>query len=195
MVNRVDTGVTDSLDNPNATCRSNVQESLELNLNKAVFQWNSSESDDRPLPIRFPWSESQIAIINAAYYVGYVPAIIPGTIITNRLGFFNYIALMLFSTCLLTGTFPTITCLMDIYGAVISRLLLGVVHGPATAAISGSWCYYWCLRKDITTTNSIFLIGFTLGTFTGGCVGGILLTVGYHWPTMYVLDKSLKNLT
>lgn len=192
MVQRTDTDIEDSW-NVNATCYANRQETVEyeeLNIDIALFEMNTSTTS-RQLPTRFPWTEGQISLINAAYFVGYVPAIVPGVIIAGRMGFYNYIAVMLFATCFLLATFPAVTSLMGLYGAGISRLLLGAIHAPATSVVSGQW-YYWCLRSDITTTNSIWQIGGAIGMITVGGLGGTLLTVGYHWPSMYELLFLVK---
>jgi hypothetical protein len=74
--------------------------------------------------------------------VGYVPAIMPGTILGEKISYFNYISLTLFATTLLTLTFPIITMTFGFYGAIASRIVLGIIHGPASSIISGLW-YYW----------------------------------------------------
>jgi len=50
-----------------------------------------------------------MGMVNSAYFIGYVPMMIPGTILVNRIGLYNYLSFLLLSTCLLTATFPWIT--------------------------------------------------------------------------------------
>ena len=189
MVDRKDTNVEDRLANSNVTCYSNIQEPVKdmtIDIDITVIE-NSSAPSSSSLsqPKRFDWTESEISIINVAYFVGYVPAIVPGTVLASRMGFYNYLTVMMCSTCFLIGTFPIVTIKTKAYGAVVSRVLLGAIQAPATAVVSGSW-YYWCLCSEITTTNSIWQIGGTTGMITVGAVAGTLLTVGCYWPSMCV---------
>lgn len=183
MIGRKDTLVEDSKSNPNATCHIEELHEPELDISIHI---NSSLPDSKNSEIsglKFNWDEGQVGTLNAAYYFGYVPSMMPGTVIGARIGYYNYVAAMLFITSLFIVSFPLVTCTFGFYGAVISRILLGVVHGPTTSIICGTW-YYWCLVSELTTLSAVYQVGAGLGIVVVSGVGGTILNMGYRWPTM-----------
>jgi len=164
MLQRNDTSLANTVDLEKAACYIPSENSLieySLNVSAEIEYSNLSlETEIISSPIddtkRFMWSEGIMGMVNIAYFFGYVPMIIPGTVLANHMGFYNYISFLLLSTSLLTATFPVITIAFGAYGAGVSRLILGAIHGPVTSMISGSW-YYWSLRCELTKTP--FFIG------------------------------------
>ena len=68
--------------------------------------------------IKFNWSEKTVGLINSAFYIGYVPMIVPMTIVGQKIGFYNFINFAIFGNILTTGFFPTITIRFGATGAI-----------------------------------------------------------------------------
>lgn len=177
MVVRSDIQDPDVKNVENSTCAQ-----PKITTNDILPEITSNETVTKDLV--YDWDEGKIGLLNAAYYVGYVPAIMPGTILGEKISYFNYISLTLFATTLLTLTFPIITMTFGFYGAIASRIVLGIIHGPASSIISGLW-YYWCLKEELTTISSIYQFGCGGGMLAGSVAGSYLLSMGFRWPIIF----------
>jgi len=81
-------------------------------------------------------------------------------------------------------TFPWITISFGAYGAGINRILLGILHGPCTSVISGSW-YFWSLRSELTKLSAIYQLGTGIGMISAGVIAGAMLAWAYHWQHVF----------
>ena len=81
-----------------------------------VIQENKTE--EKKESTKFDWSEKTVGLINSAFYIGYVPSIVPMTIVGQKIGFFNFINFAILGTILTTGLFPAVTIKFGATGAV-----------------------------------------------------------------------------
>lgn len=122
MIERNDTEIT-NLNYEQSYCEGRNLSVLTVQETEIIYNEPISENDN----LKFDWDEGKIGLLTAAYYFGYVPSIMPGTIIGEKIGFFNYVGTVLFATSILTLSFPVITTTFGFWGAMISRILMGKV--------------------------------------------------------------------
>ena len=90
--------------------------SLEIKSRFKVFEETPTEKPNEW--IKFNWSEKIVGLINSAFYIGYVPMIVPMTVVGQKIGFYNFINFALLGNILTTGFFPMITIKFGATGAI-----------------------------------------------------------------------------
>lgn len=166
----------------NRTCK--VEENFDLKRIEILVVESKSVEKSPEESIKFNWSEKTVGLINSAFYIGYVPMIVPMTIVGQKIGFYNFINFAIFGNILTTGFFPTITIRFGATGAIVMRILCGIIQSACTSILSGS-LFYWSLRKELTVFNGFIQLGGGLGLIISGIFGGAVLQTGAGWETIF----------
>lgn len=122
---------------------------------------------------REKWSNSEIGFIKAAFYIGYVPAHIPGGILADYFGGRKIMLISMISSSVLTLILPVLVAQKIPILVGLSRIAVGIGQGVAFPAVS-TLLSKWVPKKERAFLGSFAMSGSHVGTITANSISGWL---------------------
>ena len=131
-------------------------------------------------------------MILSSFYWGYAITHLPAGIPVKKFGPKIVIGLSVFLTSLLTIATPALTNFGGAKALIVSRVLMGGMHGLIQPSISGLLSQ-WIPPQERSMVGAVVYPGTSLGTLVSTAMAGLILGKTYSgWPAIFYLFGGIS---